>query len=220
MLQVDDSVRALYPGAGMGILAMEGVTFAGDCEPLRVGQAVEQLRDRYGSYDKAALKTLSPISAYVAYYKKFGQSYHLLPQLASALSGKKELRGLSPLLTAMFLSELDGMLLTAGHDLDALRQPLRLCAAAGGEPYTGISGKELTAVEGDLMLCDGDGPVSSILRGPDRRTCITPRTTNALFSIYAPPGVDPALVEENLKGLESRIRAFAPAARTTLLKVF
>jgi DNA/RNA-binding domain of Phe-tRNA-synthetase-like protein len=204
----------------MGILAMEGITFAGDCEPLRVDQTAEQLREKYGSYDKAALKTLSPISAYVAYYKKFGQSYHLLPQLESVLTGKKELSGPSPLLLAMFLSELSGMLLTAGHDLDALRQPLKLTVANGGEPYTGISGREITAVAGDLMLCDGEGPVSSILRGPDARTSITSQTKNVLFSIYTPPGVDFLLVEKNLKELEMRVRSVAPAPKTTLLKVY
>ncbi|MPM39724.1 hypothetical protein SDC9_86358 [bioreactor metagenome] len=101
-----------------------------------------------------------------------------------------------------------------------MHQPLKLTVAKGGELYTGISGREITAVAGDLMLCDGEGSVSSILRGPDARTSITSKTTNALFCVYAPPGVAPALVEENLMGLESRIRVFAPAAKTTLLKVF
>jgi len=220
VLQIDESVRTLYPGAGMGILVMEGVTFEGDCESLRGSQELEQLREKYGAYDKAGLKALPPISAYVAYYKKFGQSYHLLPQLDSVLTGKKELSGPSPLLLAMFLAELSGMLLTAGHDLDALHQPLKLTVANGGESYTGISGREIAAVAGDLMLCDGEGPVSSILRGPDARTSITSKTTNVLFSVYAPPGVDFSLVEENLLGLERRIRSFTPAVKTTLLQVY
>jgi DNA/RNA-binding domain of Phe-tRNA-synthetase-like protein len=204
----------------MGILMMEGVTFEGDCEPLQVSQELEQLREKYGAYDKAGLKALSPVSAYVAYYKKFGQSYHLLSQIDSVLTGKKELAGPSPLLLAMFLSELSGMLLTAGHDFDALRPPLKLTVANGGEPYTGISGREITAVAGDLMLYDGEAPVSSILRGPDARTSITSKSTNVLFSVYAPPGVDFSLVEENLLGLERRILSFAPAAKTTLLHVY
>lgn len=220
MLQVDESVRTLYPGAGMGILLMDGVTFEGDCEPLHVEQEAEHLREKYGMYDKAALKAISPVSAYVAYYKKFGQSYHLLSQIDSVLTGKKELTGPSPLLLAMFLSELSGMLLTAGHDLDALQMPLKLTVANGGEPYTGISGRDITAVTGDLMLCDGEGPVSSILRGPDARTSVTSKTTNVLFSVYAPPGVDFSLVEENLLGLERRVISFAPAAKTTLLHVY
>ena len=110
------------------------------------------------------------------------------------------------------------MLLTAGHDLSALKMPLCLKVADGTETYESISGKEATAVSGDMMLCDEDGPISTILRGPDKRTRITSSTKDLLFSIYAPPVVDKAYIENNLQKLERNIRTIAPNATTEMLQ--
>lgn len=40
------------------------------------------------------------------------------------------------LVEAMFIAELKNLLLTAGHDLDAVELPLKLDIARGGERYT------------------------------------------------------------------------------------
>ena len=44
----------------------------------------------------------------------------------------------SGLLQAMFLSEMDDMLLAASHDLNKLHLPLKLKIAAGAETYQSI----------------------------------------------------------------------------------
>jgi len=146
-------------------------------------------------------------------------SYHLLAQLDSMLKGKKICDSKSPLLQAMFFNELESMLLTAGHDLNRLKPPLRLNLAAGNEIYQSISGREVTAAAGDIILSDSTRVFSSILKGPDYDTRITPDTSDVLFTIYAPPGIGVPKVKTALEKLERRIQAFAPNCKTEILQV-
>lgn len=220
MFIFDESICTAYPGTKIGILIIKEVSSSVSYGESDAAEFLEELRYRYIHFNRQKLKEQNPINAYVSYYKRFGQSYHLLAQLESMLKGKKPLNAKSELLQAMFLSELEGMLLTAGHDLDKLRLPLQLRIATGTEIYQLISGKEVTTVNGDMMLCDSNSTISSILRGPDYDSRITSATTEVLFSIYAPPGIDENYIKTNLEKLEKRIRAFAPFSRTELLQVF
>ncbi|ARE89760.1 hypothetical protein [Clostridium formicaceticum] len=220
MFTIDKSISTAYPGTKMGILVMKEVSCPGSYEEWDTAEFLDELQHRYGHFNRQELKERNPINTYVAYYKKFGQSYHLLAQLESVLKGKKSLNTKSGVLRAMFFSELESMLLTAGHDLSKLRLPLQLKIATGTEVYQSICGKEVTTVNGDMMLCDSSSTISSILRGPDYNSRITSATMEFLFSIYAPPFVDGNYIKVNLEKLEKRIGAFAPFSRTELLQVF
>lgn len=220
MLTIDKSISTTYPGTKIGILVMKGISYSGSYDESEKTQILNKLGLRYGHLQRKDLKELYPIAVYVAYYKRFGYNYHLLAQLESVLKGKKALPAESGLLQAMFLAELDSMLLTAGHDAARLQLPLQLKTATGTEAYESISGKVVTAVSGDMMLCDGRGTISSILRGPDYKSRITSSITEVLFSIYAPPGIDADSIETNLKKLEKSIRAFSPSSKTELLQIF
>ena len=215
----DKSISETYPNASMGILIMRDVIVEVKDNTALRDETLADIKEKYDGLSRNEIKALDPIQAYVAYYKKFGYSYHLMGQLESVLKGKKELSKEGGLLQTMFLWEIDSMLLTAGHDLSALKMPLRLKVADGTETYESISGKEATAVSGDMMLCDEDGPISTILRGPDKRTRITSSTKNVLFAIYAPPVVDKAYIENYLQKLERNIRTIAPNATTEVLQV-
>jgi len=220
MFSINESIRIAYPGTKMGILVMREVSYSGSCEESKIAAVMEGLHQKYSHLDRKELKELHPIGAYVAYYKKFGSSYHLLSQLESVLKGKKPLHSESGLLQAMFLSELGGMLLTAGHDLSKLQLPLQLKTANGTEVYQSISDREVTATQGDMILYDQSVTISSILRGPDYGSRITEATTDVLFSIYAPPGIEADYIEKNLRNLENCIRSLSPTAKTELLQVF
>lgn len=220
MFSIDKSITTTYPGTKMGILIMREVSYSGSYEEQELVQVVDRLRQKYSHLDRKELKEIHPVQAYVAYYKKFGYSYHLLAQLESVLKGKKDLHSESGLLQAMFISELDSMLLTAGYDLDQLQFPLLLKSATGMEAYRSISSKKATADQGDMALCDQTGAISSILRGPDYESRITESTTKVLFSIYAPPGIDSGYMEKNLKNLENSIHSLSPSSKTELLQVF
>lgn len=77
---------------------MRGVSYYGSCNEPELAEAMDGLCKKYGSLDKKALKDLYSVGAHVAYYKKFGSSYHLLPQLESVLKGRKDLHFKSGLL--------------------------------------------------------------------------------------------------------------------------
>ena len=113
------------------------------------------------------------------------------------------------------------MLLTAGHALTQLHLPLKLTIASGTESYQSISEKGVTAVNGDMIICDQkNNVISSILRGPDRNSRIKETTTDVLFCVYAPPDIDEDYIKTNLEKLEKRILENSPSATMEMLQVF
>ena len=214
LFQVQDGAASV--GMRIGLLAMRGCapTVPLDAYRTAEAEAVVLMRERFGGMDRKTLRTIPPVDAYAAYYKKFGQNYPLIQQLESVLRADKGFDAETPLVSAMFAAELFSMLLTAGHDLKKLGLPVRLCTAAGGEAYTSISGRDTAAVGGDAYIADADGIISSILRGPDERTRITADTVDTLYTVYAPAGVETDAVLAGLDLLERLIRSFAPQAET------
>jgi DNA/RNA-binding domain of Phe-tRNA-synthetase-like protein len=124
------------------------------------------------------------------------------------------------LVESMFMAEMQDLLLTAGHDLDVLQLPLRLDIATGSETYTLLRGEEQVLKPGDMLISDQAGVISSIVYGPDRRTQITPETRNAVFTVYAPPGIAEQTVMEHLEHIRDNVLVFAPQAGVELLKVY
>ncbi len=220
MITLNNSVTQRFPGAKMGILAITHADPAAALPPSAIDAAMAEIRNRYAQKDRKALKSMYPIQVYTDYYRHFGYSYHVLAQLESVLQGKKQFQSRPSLLNAIFVTEVESMLLASGHDLAALRTPLQLKTAAGDETYLSISGKAVTAVPGDLMVCDGTGVISSILRGPDERSRITAKTTDVLITLYAPPGIQSADLMAALHRLETRIASFSPSAETLCLDVY
>jgi DNA/RNA-binding domain of Phe-tRNA-synthetase-like protein len=172
------------------------------------------LRARYGTLDPDALKALPTVEAYRDYYGQFRKSYHVRMQLESVVFDGRSIPSVAALVEAMFMAELDNLLLTAGHDVDALVGPVRVDVADGSERYTTLNGKAQTCKAGDQYMTDAEGVISSILYGPDRRTQIRPETERVCFAVYAPTGVGMILLEEHLSDLESNVRVIAPEAHT------
>lgn len=117
------------------------------------------------------------------------------------------------------LEEQIRLLLTAGHDLDALRLPATLNVAVGEEKYTTMRGIEQTLKAGDMFIADSDGIISSIIYGPDEHTQINPQTRNVIFTVYAPAGIEIATIEEHLQKIQQNVLTVAPRAETEMLKV-
>ncbi|MHC4107688.1 MAG: phenylalanine--tRNA ligase beta subunit-related protein, partial [Planctomycetota bacterium] len=163
---------------------------------------------------------LAPIEAYTRYFKRYKKTYHVLFQLeAIALKGKAVPR-IATLVEAMFLAELKNLLLTAGHDLQAVQVPVQLDVASGAERYVLLSGHEQTLKPGDMMMIDREGVISSVLYGPDRRTQITPQTRQVFFAVYAPPGIGEQAVYEHLRDLQENVMLVAPQAGIETLQVY
>jgi DNA/RNA-binding domain of Phe-tRNA-synthetase-like protein len=214
MLRVSETWRAAYPGASVGLLAMRGLTNP-EAPPLleqRRAEVEAGLRSRYGGLDRAALKALPALKAYGDYYKRFGKTYHLQLQLESVALKNRPLPKAAALVEAMFMAELGSLLLTAGHDLDALRGTLSLEVASGEESYTLLSGQQQRLKAGDMFIRDQEGVLSSVLYGPDQRTRLHSGTTGVLFTVYVPAGIEGREVEEHLAQLRANVLLVAPAA--------
>jgi DNA/RNA-binding domain of Phe-tRNA-synthetase-like protein len=205
----------------IGILVIESVqNVSSEDKLMPVKQELEgMIRSKYCQATRVDLKTLHPMDSYISYYKKFGYTYHVLPQLESVIKGKPISSGL-PLVEAMFMAELKNMLLTASHDLDKIEAPLSLKASTGRESFTTLSGHDVITIPNDIMIADQEGIISSILRGPDLRTAITEQTTRVIYTVYAPFGVEEQLVREHLRDIESYVRIVSEKSVTCLNQVF
>ncbi len=105
MLSIEDNIRVSYPEVKMGILVMQDVIYFSSCKEEIINTIIGDIHQKYEHLDRKGLKELHPIKAYVTYYKRFGNSFHLLSQLESLLKGEKSIQFKSGLLQAMFLLE-------------------------------------------------------------------------------------------------------------------
>jgi DNA/RNA-binding domain of Phe-tRNA-synthetase-like protein len=179
-----------------------------------------ELRTRYAGQDRAALLRNPNLQAYDSYYKQFKKTYHVQLQLESILFKGRSIPSVAALVEAMFMAEINGLLLTAGHDLDTVHLPLTLDVASGAESYTLLRGEAQAPKARDMLIRDGEGIISSIVYGPDQRTQITAGTSNAVFTVYAPGGIRPEDVERHLEEIRDNILVISSGARVDILQVF
>jgi DNA/RNA-binding domain of Phe-tRNA-synthetase-like protein len=222
IFEVSETWKAIFVGAHAGVLAMREVVNPASHAGLesRKEALISELRSRYGNMDRSQMVTLPILQAYDAYYKRFKKTYHVQLQLESILFKGKSIPSVAGLVEAMFMAEVKNMLLTAGHDLDALQLPVRLDVTKGEEVYPLMRGQEQQVKAGDMMISDGKGIISNIIYGPDQRTQIRPETLNVVYTVYAPKGISEAAVKGHLEDIERYVRLFAPQAQTEMLQVF
>jgi DNA/RNA-binding domain of Phe-tRNA-synthetase-like protein len=212
--------KETYPGAFAGVLAMRDVANPERHPALDAVKAdlESQVRSRFA--DMQELRALPPLPAYKTYYKRFKKTYHVQMQLESVAFKGKSIPRVAALVEAMFTAELKNLLLTAGHDLDVVQPPVRLDVATGVEEYVRIDGQGQTLKAGDMFIADTQGVLSSVIYGPDQRTQIRPTTQRALFTVYAPPGIEEQAVYQHLRDIEAYVRLIAGQADTELLAVY
>lgn len=222
MLEVTSAWRSAYPRAHAGLLVMRSVVNPSHHPVLesRKKALEETLRTQFSGQDRATLSNSPVLRAYNDYYRRFKKTYHIQLQLESIVLKGKSIPSVAALVEAMFMAEMQDMLLTAGHDLDVLRPPLSLDVATGSERYTLLRGEEQTLKAGDMIISDQEGIISSIVYGPDRRTQITPETRNVLFTVYVPPGIGEQAVSAHLDHLKDNVMLFAPQAQVELSTVY
>lgn len=222
MLIVHENLKKIYPDAKLGILVMKDVkNLPTDCEFIKTKMAViDDLFKQYENYNRKDFVKSEPICHYINYYKKFKKTYHVLLQLESVVLKSHPVPNVSTLVESMFLAELKNLLLTATHDFDKIQFPLELKLAEGNESFIGISGKQQSTTKNDMLLCDAEGIISSILNGPDYRTQITSDTKNAIFYTYVPNDIKDNIILNHLNDIVSYVSIFAPDAKVDLLNIF
>lgn len=220
MFTVSNEWKTAYPGAVAGVLAMRDV--ANPETHIELNRKKKELEEELRTLfkDPEELKALQSIRAYKDYYKRFKKSYHVLHQLESVIFKGKSLPRVAALVEAMFMAELRNMLLTAGHDLDALKIPLKLDVAKGNETYVKLNGEQQALKAGDMMISDSAAIISCVIYGPDKRTRIMPYTRNVLFTTYAAPGVGEKAVQQHLEGLQTNVKIISPEAKVELMETY
>lgn len=220
--EISNAWKKAYPEAHAGVLILREAANPAHHEALeeRKSALEEELRRRFAGQDRAALLRNPILQAYDAYYKRFKKTYHVQLQLESIVFKGKSIPSVAALVECMFTAEMDGLLLTAGHDLDKVRLPLTLDVASGMESYTLLRGEQQVTKAGDMLIRDGEGIISSIIYGPDQRTQINPNTRSAVFTIYAPAGISAEDVKRQLEEIRDNALLIAPGAGVEMLEVY
>ncbi len=222
IFSVSEAWNRAYPGGHAGVLALQGVANPAQHAGLqeRKRQLEDDLKRRYAGMDRAALLQNPLLHSYDQYYGRFKKTYHVQLQLESILFKGKSIPAVAALVEAMFMAEIDTLMLTAGHDLDKVLLPLVLDVAQGTESYTLLRGDPQAPKAGDMMIRDQEGIISSIVYGPDQRTQINPQTTRAVFTVYAPPGIAEGAVQRQLEAIQTNAKLIAPDTEVVLSKVY
>jgi DNA/RNA-binding domain of Phe-tRNA-synthetase-like protein len=222
MFEVTSTWKTTYPEARVGVLVMRAVSNPPHHSGVEDKKAAleDELRARFSGQERAMIANHPVLQAYGNYYRQFKKTYHIQLQLESIVLKGKSIPSVAALVEAMFMAEMQDLLLTAGHELDTLQLPLTLDVATGIERYTLLRGEEQTLKPSDMMIRDQTGVISSIIYGPDQRTQITPDTRNVVFTVYAPPGIDERTVTEHLQHIKENIMVFSPQADVELLRVY
>ncbi|MGB6370473.1 MAG: phenylalanine--tRNA ligase beta subunit-related protein [Atribacterota bacterium] len=222
MLIISDEIKRVYPEALLGILAIRDVCNPNQHEELdRCKLELENnLRKNFARLERSDLKDMEPLKTYNDYYKRFKKTYQVLLQLESIVFKNRSIPRVASLVEVMFMAELKNLLLTAGHDLEAIDRPLKLDVSRGKEKYTLLNGQEKELLPGDMMISDLKGIISSIIYGPDKRTRIKPNTRNVLFVVYAPPGIEKSKVFQHLQDIQNYVDIIEAESEVELLKVY
>ena len=222
MFEVTRAWKSAFPEAHAGVLIMRDVINPAQHPELekRKTELETGLSSQFSGQDRAALSSHPILQAYNTYYRRFKKTYHVQLQLESIAWKGKSIPSVSTLVESMFMAEMKNMLLTAGHDLDALRLPLALDVSRGTESYTLLRGDQQVLKAGDMMISDQVGVISSILYGPDQHTQITADTRNVVFTVYAPNGIDEQAVARHLQDIQEYVMITAPQAQVELLSVY
>ncbi len=221
MLETSSAWKLAYPGAQIGVLALNHVANPEVCPALDLHKSAleDSLRQQFAGQTRSAIEALPAIQAYTAYYKQFKKTYHVLLQLESVALKAKSIPRVAALVEAMFMAELESQLLTAGHDLDSLHLPVSIEVAEGEQRYIMLNGQEQMLKPNDMYIRDQLGIISDILYGPDRRTQIRPETSRVLFTVYAPAGIGYAGLVKHLETMQAYAKLISPDAETTALEV-
>ena len=214
MIEVAPAWKLAHPGATIGVLAMHGVENPQQHQELddKKRNLERELRDQFSSDDRESLRAIPVLAAYDTYYKQFGKTYHVQHQLESVVFKNRAIPKVAALVEAMFMAELKNLMLTAGHDWNAIEEPIRIDVAIGTESYIRMNGKEQTMKAGDMMIADETDIVSCIVYGPDRRTRIRPETERVVFTVYAPPVIAAKDVRLHLEDIRKNVMVIAPGA--------
>jgi hypothetical protein len=121
------------------------------------------------------------------FFESAGSEFPLVGQVSRALAtGFGEA---PPLVSALMRCELLTGVLMGVQDANAIVGTITLdCVDDDGESFQGMRGA-MSCSAGEIVVRDSGGIVASMFQGPDRRTQVARRTTDALFYVFDVPGL-------------------------------
>ncbi|MBN2387894.1 MAG: hypothetical protein JXB85_12825 [Anaerolineales bacterium] len=216
-----DEWRTSHPGGTIGLLEITGLDNARPSPQLnaRKREIEANLREGYKEFTRQDFLALPVMAAYDRYYTRFNKTYHLQLQVESIVLKGKNLPDGSPAVDANFMAEVETLVLTAGHDLARLRQPVSIDTSREGDHMILMNGTAKIIRAGDMIMRDADGISCSILYGQDDRSPITPATSGVLYVAYAPTGIPLESVALQLRTIEAYVRLFSPTITVEQLRL-
>lgn len=213
-ISATDEWRRVHAGATIGLLELSGVDNSEQSTILesQKRELEAQLRETYHGFDRNDFRAVPILAAYRRYYKQFKKTYHVLLQIESIVLRGKNLPTVSPLVDSNFIAEMETFVLTAGHDVEDLYEPILIDVSREGEMITQMSGGSKAIYAGDMIMRDAKGISCSIIYGQDDRSPISSDTTQVLYVSYAPPDVSAESVKTQLQRIEENVRLFSPFA--------
>ena len=207
-IKFTEAWHSTFSGGHIGLLALGPIDNSQPAAALEdhKRQLEASLRQQYEGMTRADLLTMAELAAYKSYYRRFKKTYHVQLQLESVLHKGKSLPMVNPLVDACFAAELETQLLTASHDLDKLAAPISVDASTGTEQLLQMNGQSRQIKANDMMMCDAQGVVCTIIYGQDGRTPVTKATRQVLYVTYAPAGVSAETVAEHHAVLLRNVR--------------
>ena len=211
-ISATDEWRNAHPGGIIGLLELLGVENTQSSSSLdeRKRETEARLREQYKDFTRQDFLSLPVMSAYEKYYKRFEKTYHVLLQVESIVLKGKSLPNVLPLVDANFIAEVETFVLTAGHDVAKLHEPVYIDISREGDQMTQMNGASKVIRAGDMVMKDADGISCSIIYGQDNRSPISGDTTHVLYVAYAPAGVPAELVDSQLQKIKENVRLFSP----------
>jgi len=204
--------RNTHPGGIIGLLELSGIenTHLSSSLDEQKRATEANLRERYQGFTRQDFLALPVMTAYELYYKRFDKTYHVLLQVESIVLKGKKLPNVLPLVDANFIAEVETLVLTAGHDVVKLHEPISIDVSREGDQMTQMNGASKVIRASDMVMRDADGISCSIIYGQDNRSPISANTSHALYVAYAPAGVSAEIVDAQLQKIEENIRIFSP----------
>ncbi len=219
--EVTERWRSRWPNAVVACMLMTDVPNPERNAALekRLGEVEQRLRDRYAGIDRVTLRGLPPFAAYERYYKQFGQTYHVWRQIESVATKGKPIPRRAALVEAVFAEELASGILTAVHDAAVTGQAIVADVADGSETMSRFDGSVVRIDAGDMFMRDEAAVLSSIIRGPAAYGMVTPVTTKAVVTVYAPDGIGVEPVRRHLDAIAGTLRLISPDADMAFLEI-
>ena len=204
--------RITHPGGIIGLLEISGIENINSPSSLdeRKRSTEVQLRERYKGFTRQDFLALPVMSAYEKYYKRFNKTYHVLLQVESIVLKGKNLPSVTPLVDANFIAEVETFILTAGHNVAKLHEPVSIDVSREGDKMTQMNGASKIIRAGDMVMRDTNGISCSIIYGQDNRSPISAETSHVLYVAYAPAGVPEDVVDSQLQKIKENVRLLSP----------